>query len=46
MDDNDEIMDEFKWEEFFKENDKRVDKYIELFETYLDHPDRDELDRT
>lgn len=43
MADDDEIMDEFMWEEFFKENDKRVDKYIELFERYLDHPNRDEI---
>lgn len=43
MDDDGEIMDEFVWEEFFKRNDKRVDKYIELFERYLDHPHRDEI---
>jgi len=34
-----EIWDEHRWEEFFRESDKRTDKYIRLFEKYMDHPD-------
>lgn len=36
-------MDEYQWEEFMQEADKRTDKYIELFEKYQEHPDRDML---
>lgn len=38
-----EIWDEFQWEEFMKEADKRTEKYSQLFEKYLDHPDRDNI---
>lgn len=38
-----EVWDEFKWEEFMKESDKRTDKYIELSEKYRDHPDAEKL---
>jgi hypothetical protein len=43
MDNENEIWDEFKWEEFMREQDKKVDRYMELFYRYLDHPDRDEM---
>jgi len=43
MSDSDEIWDEFKWEEFMQEQDKKVDRYMELFYRYQDHPDRDEI---
>ncbi|MBI3766416.1 MAG: hypothetical protein HY277_07945 [Ignavibacteriales bacterium] len=43
MDDENEIWDEFKWEEFMKEQDKKVDRYMELFYRYQDNPDRDEI---
>ncbi|MBI4546624.1 MAG: hypothetical protein HY707_01485 [Ignavibacteriae bacterium] len=43
MNENNEIWDEFKWEEFMKEQDKKVDRYMELFYRYQDHPDRDEI---
>jgi len=36
-----EVWDEFRWEEFMKESDKRSEKYAELLQKYLDHPDRD-----
>lgn len=38
-----EIWDEFQWEEFMREADKRTEKYSKLFEKYLDHPNRDEI---
>lgn len=43
MRDDNEIWDEFKWEEFMKEQDRKVDRYMELFYKYQNHPDRDEL---
>jgi len=36
---NPEIWDEHRWEEFFRESDKQTNKYIRLFEKYMDHPD-------
>lgn len=42
-DEEPEIWDEFQWEEFMKEADKRTEKYSRLFEKYLDHPDRDNI---
>lgn len=38
-----EFWDEFQWEEFMREADKRTEKYSQLFEKYLDHPDRDNI---
>lgn len=38
-----EIWDEHRWEEFFKESDKRTNKYVRLLEEYMDHPDRDRI---
>ena len=40
---DDKPMDEFAWERFMKESDKRTDKYGELLEKYMDHPDRDQI---
>jgi len=40
---NDEIWDEFKWEEFLKEQDKKVERYMELFYRYQDNPNCDEI---
>ncbi|MBM4155169.1 MAG: hypothetical protein FJ221_09095 [Lentisphaerae bacterium] len=36
-------MDEFAWEKFLKESDRRGEKYGELIEKYRDHPDRERL---
>src|ERR1051325_10872003 len=41
--DDDEIWDEFRWEEFMKEQDKKVDRYMELFYRYKDDPNRDQM---
>lgn len=38
-----EIWDEHRWEEFFREADKQTDLYIQLLEKYMDHPDRDKI---
>jgi len=38
-----EIWDEHRWEEFFRESDKRTDKYSQLLDKYMDHPDRDRI---
>lgn len=43
MHENDEIWDEFQWEEFLKQQDKKVDRFMELLYRYQDHPDRDEI---
>lgn len=34
---------EERWEREFKRNDARADRFGELLETFMDHPDRDEL---
>ena len=38
-----EDMDEFEWELFMKESDAKSEKYGELLEKYVDHPDRDKI---
>ena len=38
-----EIWDEFRWEEFMREQDRKIDRYMELFYRYQNHPDRDEI---
>ena len=38
-----EIWDEHRWEEFFRESDKRTEKYSQLLDKYMDHPDRDRI---
>ncbi len=49
MSDNDDEMepeeawDEYTWERFLQEQDRNTEKYFQLLELYLDHPDRDEL---
>ena len=43
MNDENEIWDEFKWEEFMKEQDRKVDRYMELFYRYQDDPNRDDI---
>ena len=38
-----EIWDEDRWEEFFREVDKRTDKYSKLLDKYMDHTNRDQI---
>jgi hypothetical protein len=40
-DEDPEIWDEYRWEEFMQESDKRKEKYSRLLDKYWDHPDRD-----
>jgi hypothetical protein len=46
-DDNDwepeEAWDEYTWERFLQEQDRNTEKYFQLLELYLDHPERDEI---
>lgn len=39
----DKEWDEFDYEKFMRESDARTDKYSELLDKYLDHPDRDRI---
>ncbi|HWH70960.1 MAG TPA: hypothetical protein VNT26_16345 [Candidatus Sulfotelmatobacter sp.] len=39
----DKEWDEFDYEKFMRECDARTDKYAELLDKYLDHPDRDRI---
>ncbi|MBV9657792.1 MAG: hypothetical protein JO295_06750 [Verrucomicrobia bacterium] len=35
--------DEYDWERFLQQQDQKTEKYMELLEKYMDHPDRDAL---
>lgn len=35
--------DEYEWERFLQQQDHKTEKYMELLEKYLDHPDRDQI---
>lgn len=35
--------DEYDWERFLQQQDRKTEKYMELLERYLDHPERDRL---
>lgn len=37
------VWDEYEWERFLQQQDQKTDKYMELLEKYLDHPQRDQL---
>src|SRR3954470_6254935 len=37
------IWDEYDWERFLQQQDHKTEKYMELLETYLDHPQRDQI---
>lgn len=41
--DDDEPMDEFEWEQFLREADERADRYVQLVEKYMDHPQGDRI---
>lgn len=42
-DHSDAVWDEFQWEQFLQQQEKRTEKYMELLEKYMDHPQRDEI---
>ncbi|MEP6937410.1 MAG: hypothetical protein ABI871_05010 [Chthoniobacterales bacterium] len=35
--------DEYQWERFLQQQDHKTEKYMELLEKYLDHPQRDQI---
>jgi len=39
----DRAWDEYDWERFLQQQDHKTEKYMELLETYLDHPQRDQI---
>src|SRR6187549_1544371 len=39
----DKVWDEYDWERFLQEQDRKTERYMELLEKYLDHPDRDQI---
>ncbi len=39
----DDPWDEFRWERFLQEQEQRTEKYMELFDKYMNHPQRDEM---
>ncbi len=42
-DHSDAVWDEYQWERFLQQQEKRTEKYMELLEKYMDHPQRDEI---
>jgi hypothetical protein len=39
----DHAWDEYEWERFLQQQDHKTEKYMELLEKYLDHPQRDQI---
>jgi hypothetical protein len=37
------IWDEYDWERFLQQQDQKTEKYMELLEKYIDHPERDQI---
>ncbi len=42
-DEPDKIWDEYDWERFMQDQDRRTERYMELLEKYLDDPQRDQI---
>ncbi len=42
-DEPERAWDEYEWERFLQQQDRKTEKYMELLEKYLDHPNRDEI---
>lgn len=40
---SDNCWDEYAWERFLQEQERRTEKYMGLIEKYMDHPDRDAI---
>lgn len=41
--DSREVWDEYDWERFLQQQDRSTEKYFDLLEQYMDHPERDEI---
>src|ERR1700744_4285877 len=39
----DRIWDEYDWERFLQQQDRKTEKYMELLERYIDDPNRDQI---
>src|SRR3954470_7194573 len=37
------IWDEYDWERFLQQQDRKTEKYMELLERYIDDPNRDQI---
>jgi hypothetical protein len=37
------VWDEYDWERFLQQQDRKTERYMELLEKYIDHPDRDQI---
>src|ERR1044072_6819236 len=42
-DEPDNIWDEYDWERFLQQQDRKTEKYMELLERYIDDPERDQI---
>src|SRR5678816_1973528 len=42
-DEPEKVWDEYDWERFLQQQDRKTEKYMELLERYIDHPDRDQI---
>ena len=37
------VWDEYDWERFLQQQDRKTERYMELLDKYIDHPDRDQI---
>ena len=42
-DEPDKIWDEYDWERFLQQQDRKTEKYMELLERFIDDPNRDQI---
>jgi hypothetical protein len=42
-DHEDRAWDEYEWERFLQQQDRKTERYMELLEKYMDHPERDRI---
>src|SRR5437588_11038790 len=42
-DEPEKIWDEYDWERFLQQQDRKTEKYMELLEKYIDDPNRDQI---
>src|SRR5437588_9209391 len=42
-DEPEKIWDEYDWERFLQQQDRKTEKYMELLERYIDDPNRDQI---
>lgn len=41
--DPEQVWDEYDWERFLQQQDRKTERYMELLEKYIDHPERDQI---